>query len=805
MEISDREALILAALLHDIGKFWQRTGEKYRSEYEELVKDCCPYLELRGIYTHRHVLWGGDFVDRHLRETRVKSLVLQHHHPLNRLQKILALANDLSLGEMFPDEGFQEMGQPAYYKTPLQSIFSETKVEPTESTFGRRSYYFPLTKLRTSEQVFPETELVVSKEKYLHLWRDFIDEVSRLNVLKRFSTDIDTWHYVLKKYLSRIPTVTLKKVGEYSPDLSLFDHASTTAAIAVCLYDLNLKESELDEALGTLWHVHPPPSLAEERFIFIGGEISDHPFQGDSILEQGNDFLMKGKFLYLRLLEKAIIKSILEGLDLPQVNLLYAGGGRFYFIAPLNKNVQLRELKIEINQKLSYVHNGELGLSLTSIPMTMSDFIGAGFGRCWKRLLEELEVDKNRPFQELAAENYYLVFAPVTQRGKEIYCSICGTKGVNKKGETCSMCASFEELGRMGDEAEILLERRIGFDKPLASPNNFREALEIFGGQYIFRKKSELAAIRPNFDIAVVLLNSLELAKVSDYLPPYYKQKDEWKASLEGDFFPRWTVENKKNQRKLQGVLRLEMDNLELIFCHGLGYRATLSRISTLSSLVSFFLKAYLTEFIKDNYADNCSLFWTGNKGIFLSGPWDKAIEAAISIREAFKKYTGEDGNFDLSAGLSFISPDDLVSVGITLSQRLIKEAKKNRGSFAFLGKTIAWNRLEDVERLKNILVFCLEIGKEGQRLPADLLLELSNIYRLYERSKGNSGDEEDVTEIAKYQRWRWLLTYYLAGIIERYPEFQAELSGMREMIVEQGLIKELDMIINWAGLALEQ
>ncbi|MEW5768055.1 MAG: type III-A CRISPR-associated protein Cas10/Csm1 [bacterium] len=804
MELSDREALILAALLHDMGKFWQRTGEKYRGEYEELVKDCCPYLELRGIYTHRHVLWSGDFVDRQVGETKVKSLVLHHHYPLNRLQKILALANDLSQGEMFPDEGFQEMGQPAYYQTPLQSIFSETKVEPTESTFGRRAYYFPLTRLETSEQVFPETELVVSKEKYLRLWRDFIDEVSKLSVLKRFSTDSDTWYYVLKKYLSRIPAVTLKKVGEYSPDLSLFDHASTTAAIAVCLYDLNLKESELDEALGTLWHVHPPPSMAEERFALVGGEISGQPFQGDSILEQGNNFSVKGKFLYLRLLEKAIIKSILEGLDLPQVNLLYADGGRFYFIVPLNKNAQLIERKVEINRRLNCVHNGELGLFLASIPMAMSDFMGAGVGRCWKRLLEELEADKNSPFQELAAENYSLVFAPMTQGGKEIYCSICGTKGVNNKGETCRMCTSFEELGRMGDEAEVLLERRIGLDKPLASPNNFRDALEIFGGQYIFKKESELATIRPNFDITVVLLNSLELAKVSARLPSYYKQKEEWKASLEYDFFPKWTAESKRDQRKLQGVLRLEMDYLELIFCHGLGYRATLSRISTLSSLVSFFLKAYLTEFIKDNYADDCSLFWTGSKGIFLSGTWHKAIEAAISIREAFKKYTGEDGKFDLSAGLSFISPDDLVSVGITLNQRLIKAAKKKRGSLAFLGKTIAWDRLEEVERLKNILVFCLEIGKEGQRLPADLLLELSNIHRLYKKSPGNSEDEAGVAETAKYQRWRWLLTYYLARLIERHPEFEAELSGMREMIVEQGLIKDLDLIINWTSTALQ-
>ncbi|MDI6791729.1 MAG: type III-A CRISPR-associated protein Cas10/Csm1 [bacterium] len=807
MEISDREALILAALLHDIGKFWQRTGEKYRVEYEEVIKDCCPYFEVRGIYTHRHILWSGDFVDRYIGDKKVKNLVLYHHSPLNRLQKILALANDLSLGELFPEEGFQEMEQPDYYQTPLQSIFSETKVKPDESIFNREAYYFPVTKFSSPEHFLPETQLSLSKEKYLHLWRDFTQEISKLGELKRFSTDSDTWYYLLKKYLSNIPAVPLKKVGEYSPDLSLFDHACTTAAVAVCLYDLNLKETELDEVLSAFWHVHPPLSIGVERFIFIGGEISDNPLEGNSLLEQGNDSIIKGKFLYLRLLERAVVKSILESLDLPQVNLLYSGGGRFYLIAPLTKEAQLLEIKTEINRRLSHVHGGELRLSLASVPAAMNDFIGtlgAGLGRCWKMVLEALELDKNRAFKELAAKNYSLVFAPLSKGGKEVYCSICGIDRVTEKGAICGMCAGFEELGQLGSTSEILLERRIALDsdKDIPSPGNFREALEIFGGQYIFRKNQELAAIKADFDINVIILNSPELSKVSAQLPSYYKQKEASKASLEFDFFPQRVPEMKKKQAKLQGVVRLDMDNLELIYSHGLGYRATLSRISTLSSLISIFFKAYLTSFIKDKYANDASLLWAGSNAVFITGDWDKVIEASISVREAFKKYTGEDGGFDLSAGLSFIGPDEPVSVGITSSRRSLNEAKKKGGNFAFLGKTIAWDRLEDIERLKNILIFCLEIGKEGQRLPAEILLELSNLYRLYEKARRNT---EEPPETVNYQRWQWLLTFYLARMIECYPEFQTELGGIREMIVNEGLIKDLDVVINWAGLSLEQ
>ena len=47
-------------------------------------------------------------------------------------------------------------------------------------------------------------------------------------------------YYLLEKYLWCVPAQTTN----YIPDISLFDHAKTTAAIALCLYD-EYKEGNL--------------------------------------------------------------------------------------------------------------------------------------------------------------------------------------------------------------------------------------------------------------------------------------------------------------------------------------------------------------------------------------------------------------------------------------------------------------------------------------------------------------------------------------------------------------------------------
>lgn len=62
-----REKVYLAALLHDIGKFYQRadTGSvgssTHLKDYSKEESSFCP--QYQGQYSHKHVLWTAQFID----------------------------------------------------------------------------------------------------------------------------------------------------------------------------------------------------------------------------------------------------------------------------------------------------------------------------------------------------------------------------------------------------------------------------------------------------------------------------------------------------------------------------------------------------------------------------------------------------------------------------------------------------------------------------------------------------------------------------------------------------------------------
>ncbi len=88
--------LTLAALFHDIGKFWQRTGEPLTEEDKRVMDSCCP--------RYTHLLYSARFI-REIFNNKfplVENIVLYHHlYPLpntvsneyRRFVKILMLAD----------------------------------------------------------------------------------------------------------------------------------------------------------------------------------------------------------------------------------------------------------------------------------------------------------------------------------------------------------------------------------------------------------------------------------------------------------------------------------------------------------------------------------------------------------------------------------------------------------------------------------------------------------------------------------------------------------------------------------------
>lgn len=252
-----REKIYLAALLHDIGKFYQRadTGcvstSKKLSDYCKEQSTFCP--SYNGIFSHKHVLWTAQFIedfkpvfnkliDTNLQDYSIQDNLLNlaagHHlsnNQLSTLGSIIKEADCLSSGmDRSSEEAFTDAQDES--ETNWDS-FKKKRMIPIMETIRQNKdqwHHLPIAKLSLDKNFFPRNSFN-EDPNYLSLWNNFLNEFKfiQANTYRAFS---ETLLNLLLKYTSCIPASTIN-----FPDVSLYDHLKTTAALAICLYCLVLK------------------------------------------------------------------------------------------------------------------------------------------------------------------------------------------------------------------------------------------------------------------------------------------------------------------------------------------------------------------------------------------------------------------------------------------------------------------------------------------------------------------------------------------------------------------------------------
>ncbi|RKY57917.1 MAG: type III-A CRISPR-associated protein Cas10/Csm1, partial [Candidatus Latescibacterota bacterium] len=361
----------LAGLLHDIGKFWQRTGA---STPREFTKE--DYGEHGA-----HAAFSAEFVGKYVPEAFREGLgaVLYHHNPKDFLSFLIAVSDWLSSGER---QEAPESSKPLH----LRSVFDRIRLQDGPPP-AQGEWYYPLRAISLeADDVFPRPGKALSDRKeHEDLWKAFQGEVARLGGMGQREY-LETLYYLLLKYTWSIPSAYYKAI----PDVSLFDHSRTTAAIAVCLNAQGTSEEDLGKLMESLRR-RDREGLSDPLFLLVGGDISGIQDFLYTLTSQGAAKGLRGRSLYLQLLLGAIAHFLLRKLDLPLVNLLYIGGGNFYFLAPLSAEEQLGALRREIAHKLLSLHRGDLYLALSWVKVAPSDFIlDGGIPSPWMRKVDEL-------------------------------------------------------------------------------------------------------------------------------------------------------------------------------------------------------------------------------------------------------------------------------------------------------------------------------------------------------------------------------------------------------------------------------
>jgi CRISPR-associated protein Csm1 len=180
-------------------------------------------------------------------------------------------------------------------------------------------------------------------------------------------------------------TLILEKFGSFisygESDVALIDMAKTTAAVAAAIANYD----------------------CEDKLSLIAGDLSGIQNFIYTVSSDGALKSLRARSFYLELVIEEIVQQLLIQLDLPQVNIIYVGGGNLYILASGNTEkvtTVVTSIHKSCNKWLMNSFQGKLFLALDWLAVITKSINQKEFAEYWIKLSKKLAIQKNKKFQE---------------------------------------------------------------------------------------------------------------------------------------------------------------------------------------------------------------------------------------------------------------------------------------------------------------------------------------------------------------------------------------------------------------------
>ncbi|KXJ41714.1 MAG: type III-A CRISPR-associated protein Cas10/Csm1, partial [Methylothermaceae bacteria B42] len=446
--------MAFAAYLHDLGKLAERAriGEAMErdaqgnSVAERNKQLYCPSWD--GRHTHVHAAYTAiaiDLIEKYLpplkgvevtpftawkeqgTDDSLINAAAMHHKPQTFLQWIIATADRVASG--FERDAFDDYNQAVdddnkplnHYTRRQLTLFEQIRLNGEPVKPEDLAWRYPLAPLSV-DSLFPASASEIEKAgneagqaDYRKLWDAFraaLDNIPESH-RKNWSLWLDHFDSLWAAFASAIPSAT---AGNTKPEVSLYDHSRTTAALATALwrYHEHDEPEKIREALRAQWdrerqhQALAEQTWTEDKFLLVMGDffgIQSFIFSSGSETQKNAARLLRGRSAYISLLTECAALKILDELGLPPTSQVINAAGKFLIVAPNRSEVRekLAGIQNEFNQWFLQQTWGESGIGISWEPAACNDFLdrnrGDGeppFKRLIDRLFKRLEDIKAR-------------------------------------------------------------------------------------------------------------------------------------------------------------------------------------------------------------------------------------------------------------------------------------------------------------------------------------------------------------------------------------------------------------------------
>jgi CRISPR-associated protein Csm1 len=468
----------------------------------------------------------------------------------------------------------------------------------------------------------------------------------------RFDFKYSLFH-LLQTHTSRV-AYTSKENCDYS----LFDRNRLMAAIVRCQQEEGKKENQ--------------------PFLLVKGAISGiQTFIYDNIKSEqieesvGSSKRLRGRSFYVALANHTLSEYIIEQLNLELANIIFVGGGQFTLLLPNTDSIQ--KTLVELNKEISLGLRNYVGPQLSLVVgmlactprMIGSDEIGNSYSKL-NDLLEQEKLKKSKSF----LQEWFDYTDPPQAYNKE---HIRNFKDDYTLGDSAPRSEAIIELTIKKEEdfqqlnikgRDQVLRSLTFLDKFIFVPKSRNGRDEVFE----FLKKNQVLLEKEHIRAKVVFLNQTNLLLFSEQLSAI-SSKIAYGYRFLGNFAPadsdelvlpfekiaQLDLEQEKELEFAQlAVMRMDIDDLGSIFFKGLDPQPGFERLMCLSREVQLFFGGYFNLIAEKNKQ---YVTYSGGDDAFVVGSWKTTLHFAQDLHQAFSRFSCENPNFTLSAGIFMCHP----------------------------------------------------------------------------------------------------------------------------------------------------
>lgn len=751
------------AYLHDIGKFAERAKIAVPQEQLDIAKQLhCPKWDER--YSHIHAAYTSiafEALESYFPETigtdvspfgawkttdvddSLINAAANHHAPKSYLQWIVATADRLASG--FEREEFEQYNaaadRPNYIQTRLYPLFEVLQRDKSVIAETDYQHRYPLAPLSV-ESLFPvekalaePSERQAGIDQYAAMWTQFTEQLGNIpsSHRRQWPLWLDHFDTLWQSYTHAIPSAT---AGKVIPDVSLYDHSKTTAALAVALWRYHLEMGHNQEDVThDLRTRHGKYGWDEQKILLIQGDffgIQEFIFAGGSDTQKKASKLLRGRSFYVSLLTEIAALKVLEKLELPSTSQVINAAGKFLIVAPNSPETldKLNQVREEINQWFMTETYGLASIGLASLAASPKQFISQSsedrpFQQLLQSLFQQLEVQKYRRFdllnhQRSSVVPWELPFKYVCKYNNRLPAAENGV---------APLSSDQIQIGAWLTQSDTVLVS----SQPLPGVN--RLSRNIFGYSVSFSDRGQLnqfappaqsGTLRRCYDISLptsstkVLFNGYSRRNINAYVARFTEDEvthngyndsryGRWMDDLDAKEIQadriktlnhlacedKWQDNDSSRYLGIEALTTLkgDVDNLGAIFQESIAC-SSFARMAGLSRQMNNFFAVYLPWLCQSEFINSYTIF-AGGDDFLLMGSWRKQIQLANRMRNEFHRYVARNDNLHFSAGLHVSKPGTPVSYLGAQAEELLSSAKAygdgEKNAVSCFGKVVSW------------------------------------------------------------------------------------------------------------------